>query len=117
MKVLIAEDDLRIRKMIVAMVSDLSDEIFECENGKEAQAIYAARRPDLVLMDICMPEMDGIAATRSIRSSFPEAKIVIVTTHESSAMRESAKSAGAIEYVLKENLSQLRNIISGGFFK
>jgi CheY-like chemotaxis protein len=113
MKLLIVDDDARIRKMIAEIVSDLSDEIIECGDGKEAEAIYAAHLPDWVMMDVLMPQVDGIAATRLIRASHPEAKIIIVTTHESAALRETAAAAGAFSYVLKENLTQLRSIISG----
>ena len=111
MKLLIVDDDVRVRKLISATVRDISDEIFECGDGREAWYSYAACQPDWVTMDLLMPEVDGISATRQIKSSYPEAKIIIVTTYESGAMRETARSAGACAYVLKENLPDLRDII------
>src|SRR5262245_36226831 len=111
MKLLVVEDDVRVRRMIVSLVSDLSDEIFECGDGKEAQSFYAEHLPDWVLMDVRMPEVDGITATRMIKSNHPEAKIIIVTTYDGEAIRETARSAGAFAYVLKEDLSDLRKIL------
>jgi CheY-like chemotaxis protein len=113
MKLMIVDDDARIRKMIAGFVSVFSDEIFECGDGKEAQESYMKYLPDWVTMDLLMPEVDGITATRLIRSSFPDAKIIIVTTHDSELMRETAAEAGAFSYVLKENLSELSRIIAG----
>jgi DNA-binding NarL/FixJ family response regulator len=63
-------------------------------------------------MDLMMPQVDGFAATRQILASFPAARIVIVTDHESHALRAAAKSAGACGYVLKENLIDLRQLFT-----
>ena len=98
--------------MILAMVDDLAGEFFECENGLQALAIYAEYLPDWVLMDLMMPELDGISATRKIISSFPNAKIIIVTNIKSDAMQKTANIAGAFGYVLKENLLDIRGIIT-----
>ena len=64
-------------------------------------------------MDLMMPGVDGLTATSQIVSSFPVAKIIIVTSHDSDALREKASNAGAIGYVLKENLSDLKALIAG----
>lgn len=112
MKLLIVENDRRVRKLIAFVVGDLSDEILECEDGTQAQAVYAEHLPDWVLMDLMMPEMDGITATRQIISVFPDAQIAIVTSYESATLRETARSAGACAYVLKENLLSLREILT-----
>jgi CheY-like chemotaxis protein len=111
MKLMVVDDDIRIRNLIISIVSDLTTEIFECGDGREAQAVYAVHRPDLVLMDLAMPGLDGIAATRLIRSDHPDAKIIIVTSHDGDAMRETARTAGACAFVLKEDISTLRSII------
>jgi CheY-like chemotaxis protein len=111
MKLMVVDDNRRVRKVITAMVGDLSDEIVEFDNGSHALAGYAECLPDWVLMDLVMPGIDGIEATRRIISSFPKARIIIVTSHESPAMREAATLAGACGYVLKENLGELRGLI------
>jgi len=108
---MIVDDDTRIRKLITSIVSDLTTEIFECGDGRLAQGDYAAHRPDLVLMDLAMPGVDGIAATRLIRLYDPDAKIIIVTSHDGRAIRETARAAGACAFVLKEEISSLRAII------
>jgi CheY-like chemotaxis protein len=110
MKLLVVDDDVRIRKMIASIVSDLTDEIFESD-GLQAHANYKTHQPDWVLMDLLMPEVDGITATRQIKTSDPNAKIIIVTTYDSAAMRENARAAGAYAYVLKENIADLPSII------
>jgi len=112
MKLLVVDDDIRVRKMIASIAAEPSDEIIECSGGAEAYFAYAENLPDWVLMDLMMPGIDGIAATRQIVSAFPGAKVIIVTSHESAAMREKATRAGAYSYVLKENLLELRGIIS-----
>lgn len=111
MKLLIVEDDERVRRMIKSVVCEQSDECFECGDGAEASEAYAAHQPDWVLMDLIMPDIDGIAATRLIKSSYPEARVIIVTSHESTTMRDAAEKAGACAYVLKENLLDLRGLL------
>jgi CheY-like chemotaxis protein len=111
MKLMIVDDDMRIRKLIISMVSDLATEIFECADGSQAHQDFHVHRPDLVLMDLAMPGIDGFATTRLIRSSHPDARIIIVTSHDGDAMRETARTAGACAFVLKEDISMLRTII------
>ena len=71
------------------------------ENGKEAIEAYKQCKPDVVTMDITMPEMDGIEATQAIMSEFPDAKIVMVTSHGQEKMVLDAIKAVAKGYVLK----------------
>lgn len=102
-----------MRRMMRRVVADLTDEISECSDGAQAVTLYAALRPDWVLMDIEMKEMDGIAATRRITSDFPEAKIVIVTNYDDAMLRAAAQSAGAYDYILKESLFAVRSLLGG----
>jgi CheY-like chemotaxis protein len=108
MKVLIVEDNAVMREMIKRIVGDLVDEISECEDGNQALAAYEARCPDWVLMDIEMPDMDGIAATRCLIKTHPEAKVIIVTDYGDKPLRAAAYAVGACGYVLKENLFEVR---------
>jgi DNA-binding NarL/FixJ family response regulator len=112
MKFLIVDDDERIRRMIRTIVADESAIICECSDGEQACACYAEYQPDWVLMDLTMPFVDGITATRRIMADYPAARVIIVTAHDSRAMREEARGAGAIGYVLKENLHDLREILN-----
>ena len=113
MNLLIVEDNARMRQMIKNIVSDLVDEITECADGDEALALFSAKKPDWVLMDIQMKNINGLAATQQILGQFRDAKIVIVTNYNDPKFRESAKEAGAIGYVLKENLLDIRQILQG----
>jgi CheY-like chemotaxis protein len=113
MKILIAEDSLPMRRMIRRVVAGFADEISECGNGSEACVVYAAIRPDWVLMDIEMPDLNGIEATERICAEFPDARIIIVTNYDDPLLREAARRAGALGYVNKENLIDLRRHLQG----
>lgn len=111
MNLLIVEDNPKMRRMIKSVVADLADRIDECDDGGDAFALYAEHHPDWVLMDIHLRKTNGIAATRKITAAFDEAKIIIVTNYDDAHFRESAHEAGATEYVLKENLLDVRRIL------
>lgn len=108
------EDNYQMRRLIKSVVGDLAEAIFECCDGSEALDAYRAQRPDWVLMDIEMTRLDGISATRQIKAAFPDARVVIVTEYDHPDWREEARCAGACEYVLKENLFELRRIVTHG---
>ena len=72
MVLLIVDDNAAIRRMIGRVARDLVDDIRECTDGSQALDAYREFQPDLVLMDVAMPETDGIAATRRIKSEFPD---------------------------------------------
>lgn len=112
MKLLIVEDNPTIRRLIRSIVTDLAEEIRECADGSEALTAYKELRPDWVLMDIKMKEVDGLAAARRIRSAYPDARIVMVTNYDEADLREAARAAGARAYVVKEDLFALREILS-----
>lgn len=111
LSLLIVEDNAAVRQLIKSVVSDLADTIYECADGVEAIATYSRFRPDFVLMDIRMTVMDGISAARQITKANPGAKIVMVTDYDEIDLRESAKHAGAIGYVLKDNLLELGSFL------
>jgi CheY-like chemotaxis protein len=108
MKLLIVEDSAEMRRLIRRVLAGLATEISECEDGSEALASFARHEPDWVLMDIGMKGMDGLTATRRLLARWPQARIVIVTSHDDDLLREQARQAGAVGYVLKENLLTLR---------
>jgi CheY-like chemotaxis protein len=111
MRVLIVDDSEPMREMIKTYVADLVEHSFECNDGSEALAAYRRHRPDVVLMDLQMVKMDGLDATRQIRESFPQARIVIVSQWNDAALRQAALSAGAEAYVGKSDLLPLRSIL------
>jgi len=114
MKILIVEDNLQMREMIRAVVADLAEDVTECADGTEAVGAYTAQqfsRDDRVLMDLEMPGIGGLEATRRIRAVFPDARIIIVTQYDDQHWRTAAMEAGACGYLLKENLFELREML------
>jgi len=73
----------------------------EAKNGLEAVKLCHEKRPDVILMDLMMPEMDGIAATRSIMAECPEMKIIAMTSFEDEQLVQGVLAAGAISYLIK----------------
>jgi len=108
MKILIVDDNASMRRLIKTVLSDFHAEFVECADGGKALENYRLSKPDIVLMDIMMPEVDGLEATRRIRAAFPDARVVVVTYYDDPDLRKAATSVGAAGYVLKEDLSQLR---------
>jgi CheY-like chemotaxis protein len=110
-KILIVEDNAGVRRMLRRAVERLATEIHECEDGDDAIKAYAEQLPDLVLMDIYMPRMDGLIATRQIRKLHPAARVLVVTAYEDEELRAAAREAGACGYVLKDKLIELPQFI------
>jgi CheY-like chemotaxis protein len=111
-KILIVEDNPGVRRMLRRVVESLASEILECDDGDEAIKAYAEQLPDLVLMDIHMPRMDGLTATRQIRRFHPAARVLVVTAYEDEELRSAAQEAGASGYVLKDKLTELPRLIN-----
>ena len=111
MTVLIVDDNPGVRRLLRRVVLGIASEVWECSDGTEARAAYAERRPDIVLMDIRMSNMDGLAATRQIRKFHPQARVVIVTDYDDEDLRKAASEAGACGYALKHNLTELSGLI------
>jgi CheY-like chemotaxis protein len=111
MTILIVEDDDEMRRVIRSIVAHLAEQVYESRDGAGAVIAYAEHRPDWVLMDIKLPSLDGVEATRRICASFPEARIVMVTNYEDPEVQRAAQSAGACEYVPKRNLLRLLTVV------
>jgi CheY-like chemotaxis protein len=114
MKILIVDDNWRVRELIKRLVGDLCDEVFECSDGESAIEAYTNHLPDWVLMDIEMQGIDGLAASAQIRVLHPQAQVLIVTNYDDDQLRKEARKIGVSNYVLKENLSVLRKILTAG---
>lgn len=113
MTILIVEDNSLMRALIRETVREFAAIVIECEDGDEAFAAYQANLPNWVLMDIQMPRVDGLTASRQIKAGYPDAQICIVTDYGDAGTRSAAKAAGANAFVLKENLEELRNLFGG----
>ena len=112
MVLLIVEDNLTMRRLLRSLLDGVANSITECEDGSEAIAAYASCLPDWVLMDIRMKDVDGIVATKQIKAQWADARIIIVTDYDDADLREAAFRAGAMEYVVKENLLDVRRILN-----
>ena len=100
--ILIAEDSNLTQKVLLFMLKKHGfDVIAQCEDGRTAIDTYKKLKPDIVLMDIAMPEIDGITAIKEIRKIDPMAKIISVSALYSPKMRERAMKAGALDYIIK----------------
>ncbi len=111
MTLLIVEDNAGIRRVLRRILLDTASTIWECADGSEALAAYEQHRPDVVLMDLRMTHVDGLAATRQIRGYDASARIVIVTDYQDEDMKAAALEAGACDYVLKHEISGLPEIV------
>jgi two-component system chemotaxis response regulator CheY len=100
-KVLIADDAAFIRMKLRKVLEELGLEVIEAANGAEAVQQFNAHRPDLVLMDITMPEMDGLAALKAIMAQDASAQVVMVSALGQESVVMQALQAGAKDFVVK----------------
>ncbi|MBB6146814.1 DNA-binding NarL/FixJ family response regulator [Silvibacterium bohemicum] len=119
-KILVVDDHPFLREGIVGAISSQSDMVLigEASNGKEAIEQFRLHRPDVTLMDLQMPTMNGTDAIVAIRSEFPTARIVVLTAYKGDIQALRAFKAGAVGYLLKnmlrkELLDTIRIVDSG----
>ena len=119
-RVLSVDDHALIRDGIAALIATQNDMclVGEASNGREAIEQFRSHRPDVTLMDLQMPEMNGIDALIAIRSEFSNARIIVLTTYAGDALCKRAMKVGAQAYVLKGNvrkdlLDTIRTVRSG----
>jgi len=113
-RILTVDDHPLIREGIARLVAGESDMqvVAEANNGREAIQQFRVHRPDVTLMDLQMPEMSGLDAIIAIRSEFPQARIIVLTTYPGDVHALRALKAGAQAYLLKTTLNtELRQTI------
>jgi len=105
-RVLTADDHPIVRAGIAAMIANEPDidVVAEGRDGAEAVALFEAHRPDVVLMDLRMPKVDGVAAILAIRAIEPNARVIALTTYDGDADIHRALSAGAGAYLIKDTM-------------
>jgi DNA-binding NarL/FixJ family response regulator len=105
-RVLVADDHPVVRTGLAAVIAQEQDLLLvaEAENGERAVALFREHQPDVALMDLRMPLMDGVQAIRKITAEFPAARILAMTTYEGDADIRRAFDAGAQGYLLKDML-------------
>ena len=119
-RILAVDDHALLRKGIAAILASQPDIslVAEASNGREAVDQYRAHRPDITLMDLQMPEMNGLDAMIAIRSEFPDARIIMLTTYVGDVQILRAMKVGARGYLLKtlldkELLDSIRAVHAG----
>jgi NarL family two-component system response regulator LiaR len=119
-RVMLVDDHNVVRSGLATFLRAYDDLelVGEAKNGLEALNLCRKRKPDVILMDLMMPEMDGIAATRAILADCPDIKIVAMTSFEEEKLVQGVLAAGAISYLLKNVTSDelakaIRDAVSG----
>jgi DNA-binding NarL/FixJ family response regulator len=119
-KIMVVEDHHIVRQALVALISGITGMrvVAEAEDGKQAIELFAKHLPDVTLMDLRLPGMSGVAAIGRIRSQFPQARIIVLTTYDGDEDIHRALDAGARGYLLKgmssdELMDAIRAVHSG----
>lgn len=101
-RILIADDDQLVREALHELLDGYGfDVVGEAANGVEAVRLAGERAPEVVLMDVRMPEMDGIQATAEIRARHPEIQVVMLSAYDEEGFEREAESIGALCYLIK----------------
>lgn len=102
-KILIVDDEAHVRKYVSLIARSLgAKSITEAANGKDALARYQETRPDLVLLDVNMPYLDGLGALKAIKDFDPDATVILLTSLTNRQTVEEAASLGATNYIRKD---------------
>ena len=102
-RILIVDDVPQVRRELSTLLPllDAIDIVGEAENGQSAIELAAALQPDVILMDVEMPIVDGLAATRSIKQQCSHCRVIVLSIHNDEAIRTKARLAGADDFVDK----------------
>jgi DNA-binding NarL/FixJ family response regulator len=122
-RILIADDHELFRRGVAAELMQVPGWLIAAEatNGRDAVALAAQLRPDIVVLDLTMPELNGLEAARQIAAADPSARILILTAHESEQLVREVLNAGARGYVLKSDagrtlVAALQALLGGGSY-
>jgi NarL family two-component system response regulator LiaR len=117
-RVMVVDDHALVRSGLAAFLLVNKDLklVAEAKNGLQAIAYCKQNQPDVVLMDLMMPEMDGVEATRNIKQQFPQVQVIALTSFKDQELVQGALQAGAIGYVLKDvSAEELANAIRSAY--
>lgn len=117
-RVLIADDDDRFRWRLVQFLTTepFIEVIGEAATGHEAMASARELKPDLLLMDVRMPGMNGVSATRCLKKEMPHLKVIVLSVYDLQEYRDAALASGASAYIVKKSMIEelipaIRNVI------
>jgi DNA-binding NarL/FixJ family response regulator len=118
MRVLIVDDDDRFRWRLAQFLATVPDieMVGEVASGHEALVNSGALKPDLVLMDVRMPGMDGVTATRLLKEQLPNLKVIVLSVYDLKEYKDAALASGASAYVIKKDMIEklipaIRNVL------
>ena len=109
MKLLIVDDNPSIRKIVRHLLNNRFEQIHDASNGLEALELYQKFIPDWVVMDIEMPEVDGLVGARMIKNEFPGSRIIMISKFKDEEMISLSKFIGAEAYFFKDDLLQIES--------
>jgi DNA-binding NarL/FixJ family response regulator len=102
MRIVVVDDHDAVRDILAAILAEYGlDIVATCANGREAVDACAELRPDAVVMDVRMPVLDGIAATRELKAGNSDLRVVLLTAYEEEDLRTAAMAAGADAFLVK----------------
>lgn len=110
MKIMIVDDSSSVRALLRLILAPMQCELVECADGKEAIAQYSRTKPDIVLMDIEMPVMDGIAAAEQVLEKDPGASVIMMSQYSDAVITERSLRTGARRFISKDMLYHLPEI-------
>ena len=111
-QVLLVDDYPASRRFLREVLDEIGHEFLEAQNGQEAVETFARRRPDWTIMDVEMPEMDGLVATRAICDLDPNARVIVISQYTDTAYEVAARDAGALAFLHKDHLLRLPEILT-----
>jgi DNA-binding NarL/FixJ family response regulator len=102
LRAMVVDDEPTVREAIHSLLETFGfDVVAEAEDGLAAVEAVAGARPDVILMDVRMPRMDGLEATREIKARYPHVQVVLLSAYDDSTFRKSAEEFGATCYLVK----------------
>ena len=113
LKIMIVDDHVEMRRLLRNALNHLTSEFVECADGAEAVTVFSQQRPDWTIMDVTMKGIDGLEATRRIRSQSPTARILVLTQHDTPVIRREALEAGASAFLSKDQLREVESVLTG----
>ncbi len=122
MRIMVVDDHPIVRDGLTALIERREDMtvVAQAANAAEAIAAFREQRPDVTLMDLRLPDRDGVSAIEAIRQEFPQARMLVVTTFDGDVDIQRALRAGAMGYILKDTpreqlMDAIRTVYNGGF--
>ena len=111
MKFLIVDDNERFRTYLRNLIIKKDDECIELDDGSKVSSVYKEFKPDWVLLDIRMKDVNGFEAAEELKKDFPDARFAIVSDYSDERFRKKASNLGAEAFISKENLFELYELV------